>query len=118
MGLSRYEGVWEKKWKKGVSSRGVTQDMRASTSLQGSLGLRSQSQPAQISLVNLEMKEPRTDIKLTADPIDSSHVVALVRSPQCGAIATFEGVTRNHYQGVPLYWMLILNRQTSCAARI
>jgi molybdopterin synthase catalytic subunit len=37
--------------------------------------------------------------RITADPLDAAAVVAAVEAPECGAVATFVGLVRNHNAG-------------------
>ena len=46
-----------------------------------------------------ETKTDRYFIKLTEEELDLSECVDFVKSPQCGAISTFLGTTRDHFEG-------------------
>jgi molybdopterin synthase catalytic subunit len=47
------------------------------------------------------MEEDRVFVLLTHDPLNPSHAMDLVRSPEAGAIVLFAGTTRNNFQGNP-----------------
>ena len=45
------------------------------------------------------MEDDRVYVSLTNDPLNPSHIMDLVRSPEAGAIVLFAGTTRNNFQG-------------------
>jgi molybdopterin synthase catalytic subunit len=45
------------------------------------------------------MDDDRVFVSLTHDPLNPSHVMDLVRSPEAGAIVLFAGTTRNNFKG-------------------
>jgi molybdopterin synthase catalytic subunit len=44
-------------------------------------------------------RHDRTLLLITEAPLNLEDLLAHVRSPKCGAISTFLGVTRDHFQG-------------------
>lgn len=45
------------------------------------------------------MEADRFYVQVTSDPLDLAKISELVADPSVGAISTFSGVTRNHFQG-------------------
>ena len=43
--------------------------------------------------------------RVTREPLDLAQAAKAVTSPDCGAVATFVGVVRNHNQGRPVRWL-------------
>ncbi|NCC36273.1 MAG: molybdenum cofactor biosynthesis protein MoaE [Chloroflexia bacterium] len=42
---------------------------------------------------------------ITAEPLDPAPLVAYVTTPEDGAVVTFAGVARNHFDGRPTAWL-------------
>jgi molybdopterin synthase catalytic subunit len=40
------------------------------------------------------------EVRLTADPIDASQLISFVQDPSSGAISTFLGTTRDHFESL------------------
>lgn len=45
------------------------------------------------------MGDPVNYVRIESDVIDLNKLIALVQSPEAGAISTFSGTTRNHHNG-------------------
>ncbi len=43
--------------------------------------------------------------RVTPDPLDSTGVTGLVSAPECGAVATFIGLVRDHNAGRRVLWL-------------
>jgi molybdopterin synthase catalytic subunit len=44
--------------------------------------------------------------EVTADPLDAARVTAAVTAPDCGAVATFIGIVRDHNAGRRVLWLV------------
>lgn len=54
------------------------------------------------------METPKDTVKLQQEELNIEEVISLVTAPNCGAISTFIGVTRDNFNNKKVY-MLILN---------
>ena len=43
---------------------------------------------------------------ITADPLDTGRLTAAIAAPDCGAVATFVGIVRDHNAGRRVTWLL------------
>lgn len=44
--------------------------------------------------------------EVTADPLDAARLTAAVAAPDCGAVATFVGIVRDHNAGRRVLWLV------------
>ena len=51
------------------------------------------------------MRAPGAQFRVTADRLDANEVAALVAGPDCGAVATFVGLVRDHNAGRRVLWL-------------
>jgi molybdopterin synthase catalytic subunit len=49
--------------------------------------------------------EHRGAFLVTAEPLDGAAIASIVSGPECGAVATFVGVVRNHNSGRCVLWL-------------
>ena len=49
--------------------------------------------------------EPRAAFRVTSQPLDAAAISASVSAPDCGALATFVGLVRDHNAGRRVLWL-------------